>query len=517
MYFVRTASGRARRWGRLRQDGSREHAQALQLAVTVYCYVLATHQPKLSYVLYTLRPDSEGRFCRWQRTKDVLAGSLPADVVLTLPSYHFSVRYLRSMALCSRTLLRAARDNRNWSDAIIDATGSEFGSTQALRQAERLWSRARHIILTIPQLAAHFRVPENVLIRWAGWTNQQPRRAGDRVYSWESQILLGSAQFVLIAPFFTQSLYIGIQSPNSNRRAFCYLTWPFTSDMTVHFGLDGGPFVRRTSPLPKLNAGLLHHVSVHWNPRWFSVSMDGQLLSFATVLDGVPDAPAAQAKLFVWAVTVPYPLLRSPMVITPMLTSSVHNPIVRCCLCGYEGFSCSNRWGVCTLCQNWACSDHVRRNPLRRCPTCVLLLEDYLAGKTLEASASERLTELLTRDDDIHLRHPQPHFPRQARWFLLDDGHAEVPATATCFGALSNLFSLVFLRYCVLIILLLLSSLGLFLCVGAAATLACAALAGLFVVVVYLILRLISGKAQEAIMIQTTSLDSGVHPLIRRC
>ena len=383
---------------------------------------------------YTPRPRATKPIRRWQRAEDVCGGSLPVDIVLTLPSYHFSIRYLRSMALCSKTLLQAARDERNWSNAVIDATGAEFQSTPSLRQAARLWSLARHVILTIPQVAAH--VPDNALIEWAGWTSQRPRHAMDRVHAWESQILLGAAQFLLLIPMFTQVLYIGVQTPNSNRRAFCKLTWPFTNRMTVDVGLNGGPPVRRTSPLQNFRAGFVHHFAMQWNPRWLSVDMDGQQLFFATVPDGVPDAPPLQAKLFVWAITVPYPLLRSPMILQPLPTEMANSPTVRCCLCGYQGLAHRPGWGVCTLCQNWACSVHIRRNPMQRCPTCVLPLQDYMAGKTLEVSSAEQLAELLDMDD--FLWHPRPHRMHQIAWPLLD-GQTLAAVTATYLGACNSL------------------------------------------------------------------------------
>ena len=349
--------------------------------------------------------------CRWPRSRDTRGGSLPIDIVLRLPLYYFSAQYLRSVALCSRAMLRAAKDPAAWANAVICVTDAEFQSLGPLRIAEQLWRFASHVILTIPQLAGVSRIPRNFRIQWSGWHVLWPSHSEHRVHVWESQTLLGSACFNLVAPAFTETLYIGVHAPENDRRCYCKLTWPFTARMTVDFGLNGSAPVRRTSQLPSLRFRPQHEVLLLWNAREFSVHLDTVLLSHATVLDGVPDAPPEQARVFVWAIVTPCPILRTPMVVRPLLTSIDRNVSVRCHVCGFQGSICPRTWGVCTLCQSWACWEHIQRNPLRRCPLCVALLEDYLGGKTVETSAAEHLAELLIRDDeegDFVLFEPQP-------------------------------------------------------------------------------------------------------------
>ena len=319
---------------------------------------------------------------------DYCGGCLPTEVVLTLPKFFFSAEFLSNLAPCSKDLLRAVSDARNWTNKTIFADDDEFQNSAALRQAERVWGLAEHVVLRVPQLACVSNWPESILLQWSGWPVVRPRQQSDQVHAWESQILLGSARFTLVAPVFTQVLYVGLQAPDSDRRIFCKLSLPFTSFMTVDFGLSGGFLARRASSLPGFRAGTQHDIVVQWDTRWFAVHLDGALLSHAILADDTQDAPPAQARLFIWAITVPY-TLQTPLIVQPQPTWLAAGVAVTCCVCGRSGLIRSGSWGVCTLCQNWVCREHVRRTPLRRCPTCVLPLQDYFAGKTVDDCAED--------------------------------------------------------------------------------------------------------------------------------
>ena len=224
-------------------------------------------------------------------------------MVLTLPKFFFSAEFLSNLAPCSKDLLRAVSDARNWTNKTIFADDDEFQNPAALRQAERVWGLAEHVVLRVPQLACVSNWPESILLQWSGWPVVRPRQQSDQVHAWESQILLGSARFTLVAPVFTQVLYVGLQAPDSDRRIFCKLSLPFTSFMTVDFGLSGGFLARRASSLPGFRAGTQHDIVAQWDTRWFAVHLDEALLSHAILADDTQDAPPAQARLFIWAIT----------------------------------------------------------------------------------------------------------------------------------------------------------------------------------------------------------------------
>ena len=340
----------------------------------------------------------------------VSPGTLPAELLRELPKFFFSCKYLRSLALCSKSFCRAAADARHWAGKHLCVDFPEYDAAELLQQAARLSRLAKtltvdaaqlpHLGDCLPGLAAQ------LFIRWDGWLVVTPRAAADRVYAWESQILLGDSWFRLVLPMFTQTLYIGVQAPASNRRAFCKLSFPFTGDMSIEIGLSDELPLSPVNPLPaQLRQGLAHDVQLNWDSRHLAVTIDGVGVTRATLNPWVADAPPAQA------IATPWSPIRSPLHVFPMPSPLRRDIIVTCGVCGRRGGLSGPRWAVCTLCHNWACAEHVRRTPLRRCPSCVLQFSDYRGGKTLDCCARDlyiQLFHVVFAEQDVETRLEQP-------------------------------------------------------------------------------------------------------------
>ena len=103
----------------------------------------------------------------------------------------------------------------------------------------------------------------------------------------------------MTVPAFAETLHIGLQSCDSDRKIFCRLSRPFTPFMTADVGVEGFPPVRVTASLAVLPASLQHEVLVQWGPEFFCVHMDSQLLAHAKVEGDNTRLIQLQSKIYV--------------------------------------------------------------------------------------------------------------------------------------------------------------------------------------------------------------------------
>ncbi|CAE7768230.1 unnamed protein product [Symbiodinium sp. CCMP2592] len=216
------------------------------------------------------------------------------EILAHLPQYFFSPNYLRSLATCCKALRKHVLQPDLWYDKNLFLNDPEMQDAVTVRQMERLWSLARTITCTQPQLASMRQLPFNARIEW----NTTPvRLAGIRHASIEStHCLLGSARLLLWPSADISVVYVGLKAPNSGRRSFVKIHDLFTERMGFSFGMAGHPPDVTSHPVQpsQVNNKGWNEFMLLWTERFFSVHLNQQPLGFAHVRADLPVSPSYQ-------------------------------------------------------------------------------------------------------------------------------------------------------------------------------------------------------------------------------
>ena len=318
---------------------------------------------------------------------------LPPEIVLRLPEHFFSLNYLRSLATCCTALRRHVLQPLLWCNKDLFLNDEDMREPAAVRQMETLWSLARTIVCTQTQLASMRQPALTALRALIEWQVAPIRLDRVRHASIEStHCLLGTARFCLWLSAEVREIYVGVKSFNSNRRSFVKMHELFTERMGFSFGMTGQALDPDHRPMQQsqLRANGWNQMMLMWNERWLAVQLNHQTLGCARIRQDLPDGPAPQSIVFVWA-KQPKRLLTQPdLKLRPLPSPLLPSAHVQCLLCEDERPITVGRWRVCPECCSWICARHAHESPSFQCPGCPLQLSDYIGGSSGVSFSSRR-------------------------------------------------------------------------------------------------------------------------------
>ena len=322
---------------------------------------------------------------------DYLGGALPPpqmpwEVVMSLPQYFFSYSYMKNLAAASKACKAAIVSGEAWRNKVVEVTWPEFTQTILLRRVEPLWRHARIVVFDIAQLAQVLEMPETAHVHFNVTSYQGFLRGGRVVQGFESnQPLMGCANFELHLPPRANGIYLGVQDLDGRKRSYCRVDNLFTADIAWSFGVTGSRVQRHPrADQHHFLPGYANRVCMKWSQRSFAVNLNDEVVIRARLRDDVGDSAPPLARVFVSVFSPPgghggAQFLRE-VGMSPAFSPVVRNAHIECGVCGRAFSLLFPRWSVCPLCSTWICSAHAGQMPWRRCPRCVLQLQDYVGG-----------------------------------------------------------------------------------------------------------------------------------------
>ena len=314
-------------------------------------------------------------------------GGFLDELLFDLPGFYFSFDYLRTLACTCTKMLRAVQDQRHWRGKRVSVNAEEFEDPAKLRHMMEAYMCAHLVSVNVRQLAMLHVWPANVMLEWTatGVVGGPGPATFRHMAGFESSgPLMGAATFDVILPENVVGIYVGVRDwcdLSRRRQAYCRIDNIFLENAMASFGLADLPPQPHVSRRPiRLEPNRVHRFSVRWHSRLFEVMLDGIHIATARAREGVPPAPGALAKLFVWAFARPTPNLQRVVQFRPVRSPVEMTATVTCVLCNRESGLLMPRWCVCPLCNTWLCAAHVRQQPTRLCPRCPNQLLDYVGG-----------------------------------------------------------------------------------------------------------------------------------------
>ena len=316
---------------------------------------------------------------------------IPLDVLHRMPSYFLDYRYLRALALSSRSMLLAARSKEHWSGLEVHIDQPSLEMTRRLRAIVVLLAKATRICVSLRQLAMFpSPIPASVRLSWDIVPILPQPHLRNLLFGFRSRRpLMGCADFEVTLPANARGIYVGVREFRGQRRAYCRVDNLFHRNITWCIGINDNPIMPHLSaskhaPLP----GATSAFCLRWDQRSFSIALNGVGVSRAVLRDGEHgDAAPPLSELFFMAFGQEVQEQEPARMCT--LPSAVQlNANIRCGVCRREHSLLQARWSVCPACSTWVCSSHITQTPWANCPNCLLQLRDYLGGSST-ASAFE--------------------------------------------------------------------------------------------------------------------------------
>ena len=216
-----------------------------------------------------------------------VGGSLPPEIILSLPTFTFSYADLKCLAAASKSMLRTIRSGESWKGLYLNVDCEELNCPQRLRCMENLWRSAGGVLFSLKQLAMLIDWPERTFIKFTTVSGQVPRPGGRLLHSFSSaQPLLGMASMELTLPKEACGMYMGVESLNRRLSSWCRVDNIFTDLATWSFGVnDSAP-----QPFPgasgrRLVASIPNKFQVRWSERYFAIQLNGEGQGMPTRLD----------------------------------------------------------------------------------------------------------------------------------------------------------------------------------------------------------------------------------------
>ena len=112
-----------------------------------------------------------------------VGGSLPPEIILSLPTFTFSYADLKCLAAASKSMLRTIRSGESWKGLYLNVDCEELNCPQRLRCMENLWRSAGGVLFSLKQLAMLIDWPERTFIKFTTVSGQVPRPGGRLLHS----------------------------------------------------------------------------------------------------------------------------------------------------------------------------------------------------------------------------------------------------------------------------------------------------------------------------------------------
>ncbi|CAE7235509.1 unnamed protein product, partial [Symbiodinium sp. KB8] len=306
---------------------------------------------------------------------------LPDEIVLKLPQCFFSFEFLSRLAACSRWLLKHVADRLTWEQMDLEVDIPEFlHDMSALRHMSKLWTLARTVTLTQPQLACLDPMFDKILLRWQA---ERIPFLGERSCGYMStQTLLGCARFILKVPRDVRVITLGVKSPMGARKLFFQIREAFTERMCFTFGMSGRPHDAEPVAFPAdvCFAEMFNEVMMMWHPRSFALKINERVFGPVQLRPDLPNGPGSQALPFVWAINPKRIPKRPDLEMLPLQTPVLPSAVCLCLVCGQEAGLSQRDWRVCPECNTWVCKEHTEHSPHMQCPGCPSSLAEYVGG-----------------------------------------------------------------------------------------------------------------------------------------
>ena len=261
---------------------------------------------------------------------------IPEEVLVELPSFFFSLQYLRALACTNVRMRRAAGNPQNWRDRILFLHTDEFQAESVLQAVRGVMALSRNVTLRVRQLAMF--QPSNALLVWRAESVQIPQNMVNGMSGFRSVgPLMGGASFNLQLPKSASGLYIVVREWRGAKQTYLRIDNLFRPETMWSFGVNQEtarphPGRHRFQILPDV----WNRFDVRWTNNSFQVSLNGVGVSNLRQRHPNDDSRARAApplsEVCIWVFGRLRPQERLPLM-QALPSCILLNAEVHCCIC----------------------------------------------------------------------------------------------------------------------------------------------------------------------------------------